>query len=981
MPGPAPDYYQKIEATADMFGAQSGRALQSFAEQVGRLGEALSAQQTKADNEAAVADANAGLLAYAKDQAPYDAAYYSLTGKKAVDATPAYMQSLDDLRAKHVAAMPSEKAKVLLQNELTRSAVTDIGTASKFAATQQKAYQNLMTDSRVQKAIFDSAKNFNDDNFFNSNLEVINREIDFKAASNGWDKDTTDLEKEKVQSALWSARIKAMSVSDPWKADELFKANGDAIAPDARAEVQQAIKTAKDTTGVHADAQQFRSGGPAARGEVINAMRVQPVAASVDLVHVDPRLPDLLVRGANYLPDGYTVRINGGYSATGHSANSQHHIIGRGALDVTILDPNGHDIPNRGIDRTGMYGRLAQGMYTEMLRTYPELRGQFAWGGTFGITNGSTVQDLMHFDLGGPRGRLNPQTGVIGPPTPGIAGGADITRYMGTGGRYAGTAGPSELVRRVINVESHGQTGAVSSAGALGIMQVLPSTARRVAARLGIPYNETALRFDNQYNMTIGTAYLNMLLKRYGNETLAVAAYNAGEGNVDKWIKENGDPRSGAISMADWVSRIPIQETKNYVAKVNGAVPLQGDIQTNFRAGPIVGGAAAGGDNRRDWPETEAAVRAFAQAKDPNNPDYLDALLTQVHSDWVRDNESQNAAQTAAFDLIMKQVIEKNMTSMEQVVQDDTLRDAWNKMDGSQVRQVNDAFKSNQQGYIADNPQRQANYFEIRGKMDASLDYAKSVNPYDPKLDLTKEARDQIDTRKREILTAAAAGAKPTKVDISGVMTDMHDALDAAGLVAHQNMLQPQLDLIAKNRAIFQGQLIKKLEDESAQKYNNQPVPADRQLEIANELLTKVPMNPIYTKNPDQWFRRTYFPGAKGGTAMEFEINDLPGFMKKYNLTQSAAITTLLAQVPDDIEKNIRESWIRQNGYPPTALDVIRSYGNLIQAGQYTMPTKSVTNPSELVSPAPAPVTRSVPPAPPPAPPTAGSGGGVPTGG
>lgn len=132
-----------------------------------------------------------------------------------------------------------------------------------------------------------------------------------------------------------------------------------------------------------------------------------------------------------------------------------------------------------------------------------------------------------------------------------------------------GSTGGDGLVAALIQNESGGNPDAVSSKGARGLMQLMPDTAREVAGELGLPYDEQRLTSDPNYNMTLGKAYLQKMLQRYdGNEALAVAAYNAGPGSVDEWLKTHGDPRTGQVSVADWVNRIPFAETRAYTAKV-----------------------------------------------------------------------------------------------------------------------------------------------------------------------------------------------------------------------------------------------------------------------------------------------------------------------------------------------------------------------------------------------------------------------------
>lgn len=122
------------------------------------------------------------------------------------------------------------------------------------------------------------------------------------------------------------------------------------------------------------------------------------------------------------------------------------------------------------------------------------------------------------------------------------------------------------LKNAIIQVESGGRTGLVSAdpdgagpagGGAFGIMQVLPDTARRMAQKLGIPFDANRLRTDRAYNEQIGTAYLTELVDRYNGDTfLAVTAYHAGEGNVDGWLKSVGDPRSGQITREAWLDGV-----------------------------------------------------------------------------------------------------------------------------------------------------------------------------------------------------------------------------------------------------------------------------------------------------------------------------------------------------------------------------------------------------------------------------------------
>lgn len=125
------------------------------------------------------------------------------------------------------------------------------------------------------------------------------------------------------------------------------------------------------------------------------------------------------------------------------------------------------------------------------------------------------------------------------------------------------------LVKRVIKQESAGRSDAVSPKGALGLMQLMPSTAREMAQEQGVNYSSERLLKDPHYNMRLGTAYLQKMLHRYDHSApLALAAYNAGPGRVDDWLSRIGDPRKGEISEANWMKRIPMSETRHYTQSI-----------------------------------------------------------------------------------------------------------------------------------------------------------------------------------------------------------------------------------------------------------------------------------------------------------------------------------------------------------------------------------------------------------------------------
>jgi soluble lytic murein transglycosylase len=141
------------------------------------------------------------------------------------------------------------------------------------------------------------------------------------------------------------------------------------------------------------------------------------------------------------------------------------------------------------------------------------------------------------------------------------------------------------LVLALSRQESQFEVSVVSSAGAMGLMQLMPDTGKRVAKTLNLPYAQNRLTSDASYNTTLGSAYLaDMLDKFAGAPELAMAAYNAGPNRVSRWLDQFGDPRGGSIDMIDWVELIPFRETRNYVQRVMEGVnvyrqKLQGPVR------------------------------------------------------------------------------------------------------------------------------------------------------------------------------------------------------------------------------------------------------------------------------------------------------------------------------------------------------------------------------------------------------------------
>ncbi|WP_425039843.1 lytic transglycosylase domain-containing protein [Primorskyibacter sp. S187A] len=134
---------------------------------------------------------------------------------------------------------------------------------------------------------------------------------------------------------------------------------------------------------------------------------------------------------------------------------------------------------------------------------------------------------------------------------------------------------PAELVLAIARRESEFDPGVVSHAGARGLMQLMPATARDVSADLGLSYSFDGLLTNPGYNARLGAEYLRQMALRYdGNPVLMAIAYNAGPGRADRWQELYGSPRGRGVDIVDWIEGIPFRETRNYVMRVTESLPI-----------------------------------------------------------------------------------------------------------------------------------------------------------------------------------------------------------------------------------------------------------------------------------------------------------------------------------------------------------------------------------------------------------------------
>jgi soluble lytic murein transglycosylase len=131
-----------------------------------------------------------------------------------------------------------------------------------------------------------------------------------------------------------------------------------------------------------------------------------------------------------------------------------------------------------------------------------------------------------------------------------------------------GGAAEPALVLAITRQESSFDPNVRSGAGARGMMQLMPATAKILARRIGVSYSPSQLD-EPEYNMRLGASFLGQLVSQFsGSYIMAAAGYNAGPGRPTQWTQFCGDPRGGSTDPLDYIECIPFSETRNYVMRV-----------------------------------------------------------------------------------------------------------------------------------------------------------------------------------------------------------------------------------------------------------------------------------------------------------------------------------------------------------------------------------------------------------------------------
>ena len=236
-----------------------------------------------------------------------------------------------------------------------------------------------------------------------------------------------------------------------------------------------------------------------------------------------------------------------------------------GNRTLNIASPQPSDVDRLSFSKreaVSAIGRLQEAGYERYANTlYLDLAGQLTSPGEVALLADMAEKQGNHF-LALRIGKIAAANGVnVGA----------LSHPIGVIPETANISGSGKaLAYAIARQESEFNVSAVSRVGALGLLQLMPSTAEQLAKKAGMAFSQTKLTTDPGYNATLGAAFLGQQLDRYnGSYVLTFAGYNAGPRRADQWMKRYGDPRGKDIdTVVDWIERLPYAETRSYIQRV-----------------------------------------------------------------------------------------------------------------------------------------------------------------------------------------------------------------------------------------------------------------------------------------------------------------------------------------------------------------------------------------------------------------------------
>ncbi|RWX61806.1 lytic transglycosylase domain-containing protein, partial [Mesorhizobium sp. M2A.F.Ca.ET.039.01.1.1] len=266
------------------------------------------------------------------------------------------------------------------------------------------------------------------------------------------------------------------------------------------------------------------------------------------------------VGGPGSAKDYFTRAASYGTTFYGQLAGER---VGLRTLNIAYPKPSAADrLSFDGREAVSAIKRLQEAGYDRYAETlYRDLAGQLTSPGELALLAVLAEKQGNHF-MALKVGKIAAQRGIdVGALSHPLGVIPDSANISGSG---------KALAYAIARQESEFNVGAVSSAGARGLLQLMPGTAKQLAKKTGMSFSQARLTSDAGYNATLGSAFLGEQLDRFGGSyVLTFAGYNAGPNRAAQWVAKYGDPRGKDVdAVVDWIERIPYTETRSYVQRV-----------------------------------------------------------------------------------------------------------------------------------------------------------------------------------------------------------------------------------------------------------------------------------------------------------------------------------------------------------------------------------------------------------------------------
>ncbi|WFP62032.1 lytic transglycosylase domain-containing protein [Mesorhizobium sp. WSM4904] len=266
------------------------------------------------------------------------------------------------------------------------------------------------------------------------------------------------------------------------------------------------------------------------------------------------------VGGPGNAKDYFTRAAGYGTTFYGQLAGER---VGLRTLNIVYPKPSAADRQSfEGREAVSAIKRLQEAGYDRYAETlYRDLAGQLTSPGELALLAVLAEKQGNHF-MALKVGKIAAQRGIdVGALSHPLGVIPDSANISGSG---------KALAYAIARQESEFNVGAISSAGARGLLQLMPGTARQLAKKAGMIFSQMRLTTDAGYNATLGSAFLGEQLDRFnGSYVLTFAGYNAGPNRAAQWVAKYGDPRGKDVdAVVDWIERIPYTETRSYVQRV-----------------------------------------------------------------------------------------------------------------------------------------------------------------------------------------------------------------------------------------------------------------------------------------------------------------------------------------------------------------------------------------------------------------------------